>query len=119
MAPKIVSTHSAEHYKWGGPQRSDCDGWHLVKTPSLSVIQELMPPGTSEARHSHNHARQFFFVLEGELTLEVEQQEFVLHTGEGLEVAPGERHQALNQSTSPVRMLVTSQPPSHGDRINA
>ncbi len=78
-----------------------------------------MPRGASEVRHSHVHARQFFFVLEGELTLEVEHHDFVLQTGEGLEISPGQQHQAMNRSAKPVRMLVTSQPPSHGDRIIA
>jgi mannose-6-phosphate isomerase-like protein (cupin superfamily) len=119
MPSQIISTKSAEHYKWGGPQGTDCDGWHLVKTPELSIIEELMPPGTSEARHFNTHARQFFFILEGELTLEVEHHDFVLKTGEGLEISPGQQHQALNRSTQPVRILVTSQPPSHGDRVNA
>jgi mannose-6-phosphate isomerase-like protein (cupin superfamily) len=100
-----VNSRSAEHYKWGGAHGTACDGWHLVKTPDLSVIEELMPPGTSEARHAHLHARQFFFVLE------------VLRAREGLEIAPGQAHQALNRSTSCVRMLVTSQPPGQADRI--
>jgi mannose-6-phosphate isomerase-like protein (cupin superfamily) len=116
---RIINTQSAEHYKWGGPHGFDCDGWHLVKAPEISVIEELMPPATSEARHSHAHARQFFYVLEGELTLEVEHSDFVLHPGDGLEISPGQRHQAMNRSAKPVRILVTSQPPSHGDRIPA
>ena len=119
MSPKIISAHSAEHYKWGGPEQSSCDGWHLVKSPGLSIIEELMPPDTSEIRHYHAHARQFFFVLEGEFTLEVKQHDYVLHPGEGIEVAPGERHQAFNRSTANVRILVTSQPPGQGDRIKA
>jgi mannose-6-phosphate isomerase-like protein (cupin superfamily) len=117
MPAQVISTKSAAHYKWGGPQGTDCDGWHLVRTPELSVIEELMPPGTGEARHSHNHARQFFYVLEGELTLEVEHHNIVLHPGEGLEISPGLQHQAINRSTAPTRFLVTSQPKSHGDRI--
>lgn len=119
MPAKIVSTKAAEHYKWSGPSGDDCDAWHLVKTPELSVIEELMPARTNEVRHSHVHARQFFFVLEGELTLEVERHDFVLRAGEGIEISPGQEHQALNRSASPVRMIVTSQPPSHGDRILA
>jgi mannose-6-phosphate isomerase-like protein (cupin superfamily) len=119
VPPHIVSTDSAEHYTWGGPRGTDCDGWHLLKTPALSVIEELMPPDTSEVRHAHVHARQFFYVLEGELTLEVEERDFVLRAGQGLEIAPGQRHQAINRSENRVRMLVTSQPPSHGDRVNA
>jgi uncharacterized cupin superfamily protein len=81
------------------------------------VIEELMPPGTSEARHAHLHARQFFLVLEGELTLEVDHHDFVLRAGDGLEIAPGHAHQALNRSTNCVRSLVTSQPPGQADRI--
>jgi mannose-6-phosphate isomerase-like protein (cupin superfamily) len=117
MPAKIISTASAEHYKWGGPHATDCDGWHLVKTAELSVIEEHMPPGTSEVRHSHTRASQFFFVLAGELTLEVEHHEFALQKGEGLEIARGQRHQAFNRGSIPVRFLVTSQPPSHGDRV--
>jgi mannose-6-phosphate isomerase-like protein (cupin superfamily) len=117
MTP-IVSRQTAEHYKWGGPHGDDCDGWHLVRTPNLSIIEELMPPNTSEVRHFHVHSRQFFYVLEGELTLEVERQSFVLQTGEGLEVSPGQPHQVFNRSANRARILVTSQPPSHGDRVN-
>ena len=116
---QIISTTSAEHYKWGGAQGTDCDGWHLVKTDELSIIEECMPPGTSEARHSHVRARQFFFILEGELTLEIEQREFVLRASEGIEILPSQNHQALNRSATLVRFLVTSQPKSHGDRVNA
>jgi hypothetical protein len=56
MPTQTISTKSAEHYKWGGPQGTACDGWHLVRTPELSIIEELMPPGATEARHSHVHA---------------------------------------------------------------
>lgn len=109
-----INTNTAEHYTWG----DRCDGWHLVRTPDLSIIEEQMPPGSSETRHHHIHARQFFYVLEGELTLEVDHQINTLRSREGIEVAPGQLHQAINRSAATVRFLVTSQPPSHGDRIN-
>jgi mannose-6-phosphate isomerase-like protein (cupin superfamily) len=115
MTSKPVSIASVEHYPWG----SGCDGWHLVRTASLSVIQERMPPGTAERRHLHERSHQFFYVLEGELTLEVEGEDHRLEAGSGLEVAPKQAHQALNQGDEDVWFLVTSQPPSHGDRIDA
>jgi uncharacterized cupin superfamily protein len=114
---QTVSRNSAEHYVWGGANGRQCDGWHLVKTRELSVIEEVMPAGASEVRHSHVHARQFFFVLEGELVLELERREFILRQAEGLEIAPGQAHQALNRSRDQVRFLVVSQPASHGDRV--
>ena len=110
----MISIGDAEHYSWG----DGCDGWHLVRTPELSVIEERMLPGTSEARHRHERARQFFYVLEGELTMEVDGRVVTLGAGQGLEIAPGVAHQAFNRSERDVRMLVTSVPPSHGDRIN-
>ena len=110
-----ISTATAEHYVWG----EVCDGWHLVQTPELSVIEERMPPGASEQRHRHEFARQFFYVLAGVFTIEIEHHDFVLHAGEGIEVSPGQAHCAKNLSTGDVRILVTSQPPSHGDKVLA
>jgi len=38
---KVVSTNNAEHYQWGG----DCDGWRLLDTQGLSIIEERVLPG--------------------------------------------------------------------------
>src|SRR6185312_7405899 len=108
-----ISTETAEHYVWG----EVCDGWHLVRTPQLSVIEERMPPGASGQRHEV--ARQFFYVLAGELTMEVDGVLHSLNMGVGLEIGPGCAHQAMNRSGADVRFLVVSQPRSHGDRVAA
>jgi len=111
-----ISAANAFHYAWGADS-NPCDGWHLVRTPELSVILERMPPRASEVRHYHERARQFFFVLEGELTIEVAGEEFMLRSQQGIEVAPAAPHQVFNRSSQDARFLVISQPPSHGDRI--
>ena len=108
-----ISRQSADHYVWGGT----CDGWHLVRATALSVIEERMPPGAREVRHRHAHARQFFYVLVGTLTLEVEGAHHRLHARTGLELPPGVAHQAINETDADVEFLVVSTPPSHGDRI--
>jgi len=115
MPPTVVSAATAEHYVWG----NGCDAWYLVRTPDLNIIEELIPPDASETSHHHTHARQFFYVLTGELTLIVNQETHTLHSHEGLEIAPGDLHQAINRTDASVRFLVTSQPPSHGDRVDA
>ncbi len=68
MNNPITSTENAEHYTWG----NQCDGWHLLRSGSLSVIQERMPPGTSEQMHYHESAQQVFYILSGTATFEVE-----------------------------------------------
>jgi mannose-6-phosphate isomerase-like protein (cupin superfamily) len=115
MPATPISAITAEHYTWGAA----CDACYLVRTPTLHIIEELMPPGASETAHHHTQSRQFFYVLAGELTLIVNHQSHTLHTHEGLEIAPGETHQALNRSNILVRFLVTSNPPSHNDRVKA
>ena len=110
---KPVSRETADHYIWG----RECDGWHLVKSDELSVIRERMPVGTSEARHFHAQARQFFFVLSGIAILEAAGVRQVLHRHEGLEIPPNIPHQMLNESDQAIEFLVISQPASHDDRV--
>lgn len=107
-----VSKDTAEHYVWG----EVCDGWHLVRSAALTVIEERMPPGSEEQRHWHQRAQQYFYVLEGELTMQFDERAVALTPGQGIEIAPGVPHQAKNVSGADVGFLVISQPPSHGDR---
>lgn len=109
----VVSKQNAEHYSWG----EKCDGWHLVKQNDLSVIHERVPSGASEVRHFHNKSRQFFFVLSGTATLEVNGELHHIAAFQGIEVPPGVPHQMMNQSQSDVEFIVVSQPMSHGDRV--
>jgi mannose-6-phosphate isomerase-like protein (cupin superfamily) len=107
-----ISIATAEHYQWG----DGCDGWHLVKQPSLAVIQERMPAGTAEVPHRHHHARQFFFILAGVAFMDLDGARMALHSGEGLEIPPQVPHRVLNPGPEELHFLVISQPHSHGDR---
>jgi len=113
MQPRLVSRVTAEHYTWG----DQCDGWHLVKDENLSVIEEQMPAGASEVLHYHERAQQFFLVLAGEATMDVDGCEMRLVAREGLRILPGVPHRIRNESMEPVQFLVVSRPPSHGDRV--
>src|SRR6266480_5874652 len=99
-----VSRSSAPHYSWANA----CDGWRLIDTPGLSVVEERVPPGSEEVRHYHNEARQFFYVLSGSAVLEMEGQEHGVPAGSGIEVAPGVQHKFLNRSEQDVVFLVIS-----------
>jgi len=110
----INSISSAEHYKWG----DNCDGWHLVNTESLSVIQEMMPPGTTENMHYHKLSQQVFFILKGSATFEIDDQIYNVKMGESIHVLPLAKHCISNNQNEELHFLVVSQPKSHGDRIN-
>ncbi|KAB2847130.1 MAG: cupin domain-containing protein [Melioribacteraceae bacterium] len=108
-----ASTKNSEHYNWGNA----CDGWHLLKSDNLSVIQEKVPPGCSEVKHYHNFSHQFFYVLKGTATIEIENETFSLNSFEGIEVKPGQAHQLRNESNIDLEFIVVSSPKSHGDRV--
>lgn len=107
-----VSIKDAPHYTWG----DICDGWHLAKTDGLSVIQERVPHGAAEIRHFHNRAEQFFYVLSGVATMEVDGVVHRLNPSQGIHVTAGIAHQLSNQDAEDIVFLVISTPPSHGDR---
>lgn len=112
MTMSVRNRANSEHYVWA----EVCDGCRILDEQDLSVIEERMPPGTSEARHVHGRANQLFYVLQGTLTIEVEGDVVHLSAGDACNVKPGQKHQAHNASSEPVRFLVISAPTTRGDR---
>lgn len=111
-AVKPVSIAGAEHYTWG----QVCDGWRLLQEEQLSVIQERVPPGGAEVMHFHARAHQFFYVLSGVATLELEDGSVSFGAGEGAHVPPGVPHRFRNTTSEDVVFLVISAPSTAGDR---
>ena len=111
---KIKNIENSEHYIWG----NNCDGWHLLKTNSLSIIQEKMPSQTDESLHFHNKAQQFFYILKGTATFEVNDEMFEVQENNGFHIQPNEKHRIFNKTEKDLEFLVISEPKSHGDRIN-
>lgn len=97
----VVNRNSAPHYKWG----QGCDGWFLASSNDLLVIQERMPASSAERRHYHSKARQFFFVLQGQLTMELDGVVYDVPMMSGIEVAPNRPHQARNEGETEVEFL--------------
>ncbi len=110
----IKNKHNSPKYTWG----DNCFGWHLLNNPSLSVIQETMPAGTQEALHLHRKSQQFFYILKGRATFNIDGKEFKIEPGEGIHISKGQAHQISNQSQDELEFLVISEPHAHGDREN-
>lgn len=111
---KVVDTINAEHYNWG----KNCGGWHFVKSESLSVIRETMPPAAKEKLHFHQKAQQFFYILSGVATFEIDGEGYNVSQGEGISILPGISHRISNNGNSDLEFLVVSEPKSHGDRVD-
>jgi mannose-6-phosphate isomerase-like protein (cupin superfamily) len=114
MLDRIKDIDNSDHYSWG----EVCDGWHFIKTESLSVIREKMPKGSQENKHFHARALQFFYILSGEATFEIDEQIYVIKENQGITIKPTEKHKIMNNTDFDLEFLVISNPPSHGDRID-
>lgn len=102
---KAISKHTAEHYLWG----NQCSGWTLNNSASLSVKQELMPPGTKEHWHYHQYTNQFFYILKGNAVFYKEGERIQLNKEEGLYVECGQKHYISNEGVADIEFLVISQ----------
>ena len=111
---RVSKYESLNHYKWG----NDCDGWVLVDAENLSVKQERMPPQTSEALHYHKKSQQFFFILKGIATFEVEEKSFIVRAGEGFHIEAMQKHRIINNTAEEIEFILSSQPSTNNDRFN-
>jgi len=68
MSKNPIDRTTAEHYVWNG----SCDGWKLLSQGDLSVIEERMPAGVQDHIHKHVRTTQIFYILSGELQVEIE-----------------------------------------------
>jgi mannose-6-phosphate isomerase-like protein (cupin superfamily) len=97
----MTDRNMAKHYLW----RQKCDGWRLLKSAEISIIQERMPSNTFEIPHMHNKPRQFYFISSGEATMEVNGELQNLQVNQGIEIALQTPHQMMNNIEGCFRVL--------------
>lgn len=107
------SIKNSEHYTWG----KNCDGWHLLKTDELSVIEEVMPPGTEEQLHYHEKSRQVFYILSGTATFEIDGHIETVEARESIHIPARALHKIINKGNEHLSFILVSHPKAQGDRI--
>lgn len=110
--PEPVDVTNADHYVWGELS----DGWRLLDSPGLSVIEEQVPAGAGEEWHVHDAATQFFYVLEGTAQMQTVEGVVDLGVRQGVEIPAGLAHRFFNPGAVETRFLVISAPNTRGDR---
>ncbi|QTL04667.1 cupin domain-containing protein [Aquabacter sp. L1I39] len=99
-------------YAWG----EACAGWRLLDLAHMQVRQEAMPPGACEEPHMHRHAHQFFYVLDGAMTIQWPEGVNRLGRRQGLHVPAGMPHWVRNDGESELVFLLFSAPSTMRDR---
>lgn len=105
---------NVEHYTWG----NNCDGWHLLKSNDLSIIQEVIPPNSGESEHYHNFAQQFFFILKGTASFEISGEAIQVEANNGIYIKAQTKHLIKNNYKEDLEFILISNPSTRGDRYD-
>ena len=79
-----------------------------------SLAEASLPAGGATERHYHKQSEEFYFVLEGEGSMEIDGKTELVAVGDAILIPPGAWHQI--KAVSPLRFLCCCAPPySHED----
>ncbi|MFO1095215.1 MAG: quercetin 2,3-dioxygenase [Planctomycetaceae bacterium] len=75
-----------------------------------ALFEACIPPGGGPPPHIHSREEESFYVLDGEVTFQVDNQRVVAKVGMFASVPIGCPHSFRNESGHPARMLITVAP---------
>lgn len=111
--PRKTTLETAEKFTWGKAGTA----WFLAKNADVSIIEKSITPGTKEIRHLHQKSLQYFHILSGEATMEVNGEEYKLTANEGIEIRANLGHQMRNDGDTTLTFIMVSVPNSIEDRV--
>ena len=72
--------------------------------------EAIVPPGSGPPPHIHSREEESFFVLEGEITVQVWDERFVATAGTFANMPVGSLHSFKNQTNKKARMIISIAP---------
>ena len=79
-----------------------------------SLAEASLPAGSATQRHYHKLSEEFYFIIEGTGTMEIDGELREVKPGDAILIPPGAWHQIT--AASPLRLLCCCAPPySHED----
>jgi mannose-6-phosphate isomerase-like protein (cupin superfamily) len=77
---------------------------------AVAIFQHVVPPLWGPPLHRHSHEDEWFYVLQGEITVEIDGERGVLSAGESSFAPRGTAHSFRNFSDSAAEILVMAAP---------
>ncbi len=108
----VIKSHNVAHYDWG----DRCKSWIFCDSHNLSVKLERMPIGSTESLHFHSQKEQFFFILSGKASFNLDGQTSEMRSHEGIHVLANKNHFIENKGPQELSFLVISSPNIANDR---
>lgn len=108
----FIIDENEKEYRFGdgGPK-------YLMKGPRSNFALVQFQAGQDFKAHYHNIMEENFFVLEGEVDIEVDGVCHTLKAGQLMHIEPKEVHYVINRSNSVVKMVSTLAPYQEVDKV--
>ena len=91
---------------------------YLFRGPRIEWGILILNPGRSLGAHYHKEVEETFYILEGKTKLFIDDAEYLAGAGDAFRLEPGEKHDILNDSQSPVRAIFIKCPYKPEDKIS-
>ena len=75
-----------------------------------AILHQTVPPMSGPPLHRHTREDEWFYILDGEITAEIDGQRTVLHAGDSAFASRGTGHAFQNFGDAAVQMLVMVTP---------
>ena len=108
----FIIDENEKEYRFGdsGPK-------YLMKGPRSNFALVQFQAGQDFKAHYHNIMEENFFILEGEVDIEVDGVCHTLKAGQLNHIEPKEVHYVINRSNSVVKMVSTLAPYQEVDKV--
>lgn len=108
----FIIDEKEKEYRFGdsGPK-------YLMKGPRSNFALVQFQAGQDFKAHYHNIMEENFFILEGEVDIEVDGVCHTLKAGQLIHIEPKEVHYVINRSDSVVKMVSTLAPYQEVDKV--
>lgn len=90
---------------------------YLMKGPRSNFAIVQFQAGQDFKAHYHNIMEENFYILEGEVDIEVDGVAHTLKAGQMIHIEPKEVHYVINRSNGPVKMVSTLAPFQEVDKV--
>jgi quercetin dioxygenase-like cupin family protein len=90
---------------------------YLMKGPRSNFAIVQFQAGQDFKAHYHNIMEENFYILEGEVDIEVDGVAHTLKKGQMIHIEPKEVHYVVNRSNGPVKMVSTLAPFQEVDKV--
>jgi mannose-6-phosphate isomerase-like protein (cupin superfamily) len=86
---------------------------------AYALVEALVPPGHMPPPHIHERDAESFFLLEGEITVYLQEGETVVRPGQAAHIPAGVPHTIRVTGTGPARAVLVSAPGGFAEYVRA